>query len=466
LVLFSSKSVILSKRTYKNYKVYKLDNVDHADHRWLTKLAGRHPNQVDIFTENAPDKTAEVLVSPKYAAKFIQKAESRAINYTLIIDDLSLPIKEEENQMKQSKKPTRFRREMKTSIALSPLDNESFNISSFHRYSEILNWMESIVNEYPHLVKKLDFNRTFWDRPLIGVKIGLPRADGRQKPVVFVDGGMHSREFIAISSVVYIVHQLVQRTLRNDTEFVHLVSKFDFHILPVSNPDGYNYTWESNRMWRKTRSYRKGGSSNSRCIGVDPNRNWNFHWAEGDPKLAVPCGQIYAGPWAFSEPEIDSISRHLRNLTLDRHLKLYLSIHAFGQILLGPWGYKRELSQHDLQLRDAARSAIHAIRESSGKVYNYGTIARLLYRATGTSIDYLHSYGLTYSFGFELRPRQNAHISSSSDGDDDDDDASVRRKRSAQSAFIVDVAEIVPTGEELLMAVKAMTGHIEHVQKI
>ena len=39
------------------------------------------------------------------------------------------------------------------------------------------------------------------------------------------------------------------------------------YILPIANPDGYEYT-KTDRFWRKTRSPNEG----SICIGTDPNR--------------------------------------------------------------------------------------------------------------------------------------------------------------------------------------------------
>lgn len=32
-----------------------------------------------------------------------------------------------------------------------------------------------------------------------------------------------------------------------------LMRNFDFKIVAVANPDGYQYTWNGNRMWRKNR---------------------------------------------------------------------------------------------------------------------------------------------------------------------------------------------------------------------
>ena len=37
-------------------------------------------------------------------------------------------------------------------------------------------------------------------------------------------------------------------------EYSNILSKFDVYIIPVVNPDGYEYSRQHDRMWRKTRS--------------------------------------------------------------------------------------------------------------------------------------------------------------------------------------------------------------------
>ena len=37
-------------------------------------------------------------------------------------------------------------------------------------------------------------------------------------------------------------------------EYSSILSKFDVYIIPVVNPDGYEYSRQHDRMWRKTRS--------------------------------------------------------------------------------------------------------------------------------------------------------------------------------------------------------------------
>lgn len=38
--------------------------------------------------------------------------------------------------------------------------------------------------------------------------------------------------------------------------------------------DGYEYTWNVDRTWRKTRRE----TANPLCRGADPNRNWDVNW--------------------------------------------------------------------------------------------------------------------------------------------------------------------------------------------
>ncbi|QQP52967.1 Carboxypeptidase B, partial [Caligus rogercresseyi] len=45
-----------------------------------------------------------------------------------------------------------------------------------------------------------------------------------------------------------------------------------WYIMPLVNPDGYEYTRTTSRLWRKNRAPPPKGS---RCFGVDLNRNWN-----------------------------------------------------------------------------------------------------------------------------------------------------------------------------------------------
>lgn len=58
------------------------------------------------------------------------------------------------------------------------------------------------------------------------------------------------------------------RGYNKDRDTTTLLNTYDFIVLPVLNVDGYNYSWEKDRMWRKTRSL-DPNNNNKRCVGAD-----------------------------------------------------------------------------------------------------------------------------------------------------------------------------------------------------
>jgi len=93
--------------------------------------------------------------------------------------------------------------------------------------------------------------------------------------------------------VTYVIDYLVENSEKLDT---------DYYILPVVNPDGYEYSFTSERLWRKNR--RKVSSVN--CSGVDLNRNFGYRWGGKGTSRNV-CHDTYSGTGPFSEPETDAI---------------------------------------------------------------------------------------------------------------------------------------------------------------
>ena len=58
-------------------------------------------------------------------------------------------------------------------------------------------------------------------------------------------------------------------------------------VYPILNPDGYDFSWRYDRLWRKNRNLNGG----HRCRGVDLNRNYDANHlmagSSSDPCAAV-----------------------------------------------------------------------------------------------------------------------------------------------------------------------------------
>lgn len=186
--------------------------------------------------------------------------------------------------------------------SLTPSFVSSF-FGDFQRLQSMNSFLDSLVSSFPSLASTEIIGKSSEGRPLKIIKIGSPRGSsigrqqfGRQqsvsqvdvtssKPIFWIDAGIHAREWAAPPTALFIAFSLLN-DYRKDPNVRYLVDTFDFHILPSANPDGYEYTHKSDRMWRKTRSSCTNCRQNSRCRGVDPNRNWSFHWRGQNSQLS------------------------------------------------------------------------------------------------------------------------------------------------------------------------------------
>lgn len=165
--------------------------------------------------------------------------------------------------------------------------------------------------------------------------------------------------------------------------------------MPVMNPDGYEHTHTSDRLWRKNRK------KNSVCSGVDLNRNYGYRWG-GQGASKQPCAETYAGAGPFSEPETKAVENFLKTSAAD--LKASLSFHSYGQYILYPWGYDRKVPPDYKDLERVGKEGAAAIRAVSGLEYSVGPAASMLYPAAGGSDDWAKgTMKLKYSYTVEMR---------------------------------------------------------------
>ncbi|KAK3085609.1 hypothetical protein FSP39_006042 [Pinctada imbricata] len=209
---------------------------------------------------------------------------------------------------------------------------DNFNYGAYHNLHEVTEWMYNLARRYSDMVTIVNISQSFEKRPIVGLKISSGKGNA-EKPNFFIEGGIHAREWISPATVIYMTGQMLsQYKIRK--KISDIVDKFNWYILPVFNVDGYEYTWTHDRTWRKTRSKHPG----SVCIGVDPNRNWNWQWGNvGSSNL--PCSNTYRGPKAFSEVEVKGVANFMKKV----RMKAFIDFHSYSQRWMSPWGYTEHL---------------------------------------------------------------------------------------------------------------------------
>ncbi len=117
-----------------------------------------------------------------------------------------------------------------------------------------------------------------------------------------------AREWIGPMTIMYFLNDMLQ-TLALPSGSSSAFARYEWHLVIVSNPDGFLYSWLTDRLWRKNRSPNPG-QSGACAFGTDLNRNFNNHWLESGASTN-PCSEVYAGPRAASEVETVTLQNYM-----------------------------------------------------------------------------------------------------------------------------------------------------------
>ncbi|CAG2163160.1 unnamed protein product, partial [Oppiella nova] len=330
-------------------------------------------------------RPVDVMIPPQLNHTFQEIFSKKFPQKSLMIDDLEKTLAEE-------RKPF---------VPINTLDTKADvvdkHFDDYQRLDKIHAFLDAIAAQYPSIAGVETIGTSYEKRNLKIIRIGVNQA-AKTKPIIFLEGGIHAREWISSATNQFFAQELVQRS-ESDADVKDLLNTFDFYILPVLNADGYEYTHTDNRMWRKTRQ------PNGLCYGTDPNRNFAYQWG-GEVSLKQIGYQLgaetYRGPKAFSEPETKAVSDFV--LSKGTKVKAYLAVHSYGQYWLYPWGYTSALTKDDAALNRVAKVATTALAQKYNTKYTIGTSTNVLYAAAGGADDWAYGgAGIKYAYTVELR---------------------------------------------------------------
>lgn len=162
-------------------------------------------------------------------------------------------------------------------------------------------------------------------RPILAVKIG-ESGDSPARPNVLFMATHHAREWIATEMAMFLARWIADSLPRP------LLAQRDIWVIPVQNPDGYQYTFTTERYWRKNRRPNHDGT-----FGVDLNRNYPGFWGRDDVgSSGIPGTETYRGTAAASEPETQAIvAFHAAHPPV-----VSLSYHSYSGLVLYPYGHE------------------------------------------------------------------------------------------------------------------------------
>ncbi|KAH8239466.1 hypothetical protein KR032_004654 [Drosophila birchii] len=354
--------VALAEETYDLYKIYDVQAYKPLEKELLLRMSTN--SAFDFFDlPRALDADTRIMVKPEAQERFESYLNAYNVPYVVVDHNLG-------NSLRQTSEENQNQRMMNMRST-----GRSISFTAFHRHAEINAYLDELAAAYPSRVKVQVAGQSYEKRDI--KTITITNGDGRaNKSVIFLDAGIHAREWIAHAGGLYVIHQLVENFAANSD----LLKDFDWIILPVVNPDGYEYTHTSSRLWRKTRK-----PITASCYGTDANRNFDFHWGEVGAS-SYSCSDTFKGETAFSEPETQIVRDLL--LGLSGRGKFYLTLHSYGNYLLYPWGWTSALPSSWRDMNEVAEAGAEAIRKGTGTKYTVGSSTNVLYAAAGGSDDY------------------------------------------------------------------------------
>jgi len=327
----------------------------------------------------------------------------------------------------------------KTKMLVGGADNIFF--SDYQPLIVITNWMRLLQTLFPSFTNVTSIGTSYEGRDIWGFRVGEPNPDEKgPRKTILIAGGLHGREWISTSTVNYLLWSLVT-SFGKDQMITKLLKRFDIVFVPVLNPDGYEYTWQVDRLWRKSRQE----TSLVYCRGLDLDHAFGYEW-ESALHQTDPCSESYGGEEPFQSTEASDIADWAKNQTENGvNFIGFLDLHSYSQQILFPYAYSCAVDPPNLEnLEELAVGLAKAIRISSGESY---TVASACEGALGRSFSASNSYPRVESGGgsmidwfyHELKVKYSYQV---------------KLRDTGSYGFLLPKEHIVPTGEEMLSALK------------
>jgi hypothetical protein len=248
------------------------------------------------------------------------------------------------------------------------------------------------------LVKLRVLGTTYQGREIIGLKVtqGARRNRDGARPAVLYSSTQHAREWISTEVNRRLMHWFIDSWRDRDREIRRLLRHVELWFVIVANPDGYQYTFDVERLWRKNLRDNDGDGQITSADGVDPNRNFDEHWGyDEEGSSSITSSETYRGPSPASEPETQAMQGLIDRIKP----KFQSNFHSYGYWILFPQGWQVGTPDADNPIYTAL-AGTDANPAIPG--FDPGISSDELYVTNGETTDYADSNAGTIAFTPEL----------------------------------------------------------------
>lgn len=224
------------------------------------------------------------------------------------------------------------------------------------------------------------------------------------KPTFFLMAEIHAREYVTAETATRYAEFLINN-YGIDPDITWLLDYFKVYIVTMTNPDGRKFA-EQGYYWRKNTDSVAGGGCSFPDYGVDLNRNHTFKWNMGGSDNN-PCSEVYHGPSAGSEPEVQAIESFVQTLFPDQRgpgdndpapadtTGVFITLHSAAGLVLWPWGWSPSPAPNGTQLQTLGRHLAYFNGYTPQQSYQ-------LYQTSGTSDEFAYGTLGVAGYTFEM----------------------------------------------------------------
>lgn len=230
--------------------------------------------------------------------------------------------------------------------------------SNYKKFIDVEKDLLNFENSYREMVTLITYGASKNGKKLYALKLDTKINQGK-KPEVMITAATHGDELITVEVLVSLMNELFSQYGKDD-RITKMLDGRTIYFIPVVSPDSFE--------------------SRSRYVeGEDPNRS--FPWPE-KPGNGSSLGVINS----------------LINFTNQHNLVGTLDIHAYGRLVMYPWGYTTVAPKG----ADAVVMNDLVLDMAKENQYTAGQISTTIYVAKGSSADYYYWKNKTRAIAVEI----------------------------------------------------------------
>ena len=190
--------------SYEGYQVFRISPQTRAEVDYLAGLQDRP--MFDFWTEPVLGRTADAMVPPRFVPAFTADLAAQGLTFEVMIPDVQKLIELEKIGAPRKEVPS---------------SQHAMTWDEYHSLEDMYSFLDYLEATYDFVTTET-IGQTTEGRDMRVAKVC--KGGCGSKPAVWIDGGIHAREWISPAAVTWMLRELVE----NDEQHSDLLESLDW----------------------------------------------------------------------------------------------------------------------------------------------------------------------------------------------------------------------------------------------